>query len=229
MHPALQLSGSGVVLESIVRLLLAALLGGIIGLERESKRRAAGLRTNMLICVGSALFTVLSIAIASQFGGDHARIAAQIIPGIGFIGAGTILQARGSIMGLTTASTVFMVASVGMAVGSGLYLVAAFATVLIILCLLLLGIFEKRFNLKPIIMIYNAMGSDSNMLQAEVNRILEDRRVSMQGPQLARSGDHFRLQFDVEAKRRTHTALVQEFHQSAIIQKFFDQGERDPE
>src|SRR5437868_8667059 len=119
MHPTLQLSGSGVVLETIARLLLAAVLGGVIGLERELKHRAAGLRTNILICVGSALFTVLSIFVASRFGGDHGRIAAQIIPGIGFIGAGTLLRARGSITGLTTAATVFMVAAVGMAIGTG--------------------------------------------------------------------------------------------------------------
>jgi len=229
MHPTLQLSGSGVVLESIARLLLAAVLGGVIGLERESKHRAAGLRTNMLICVGSALFTVLSISVANQFGGDHGRIAAQIIPGIGFIGAGTLLRARGSITGLTTAATVFMVAAVGMATGTGLYVVALFATVLILLCLLLLGVLERRFNLKPIIMIYNAMGSEANALQAEVNRILEDRRLSMQTSQLARAGDHFRLQFDVEAKRNVHRALVQDLQQSPVIQKFFDQGERDAE
>ena len=229
MHPALQLSGSGAVLETIARLLLAAVLGGVIGLERESKHRAAGLRTNMLICVGSALFTVLSIFVANQFGGDHGRIAAQIIPGIGFIGAGTLLRARGSITGLTTAATVFMVAAVGMATGTGLYVIAVFATVLILLCLLLLGVLERRFNLKPIIMIYNATGSDANTLQAEVNRILEDRRLSMQASQLARAGDHFRLQFDVEAKRNVHRVFVQDLQQSAVIQKFFDQGERDPE
>src|SRR5581483_1884788 len=168
-------------------------------------------------------------AIAQQFGGDHERIAAQIIPGIGFIGAGTLLRARGSITGLTTAATVFMVAAVGVAVGSGLYLVALFATVLILLCLLALGLVERRFNIKPLIMIYNATGTDANALQAEVNRILEDRRLSMQASQLARAGDHFRLQFDVEAKRSAHRAFVDELLQSPIIDKFFEQGERDPE
>jgi hypothetical protein len=88
---------------------------------------------------------------------------------------------------------------------------------------------EKRFNLKPFIMIYNATGTDADVLSAEVNRILEDRRRSIQASHIARSGDHFRLQFDVEAKRHAHRALVQEFHQSRVIQKFFDQGERDPE
>jgi putative Mg2+ transporter-C (MgtC) family protein len=229
MHPALPLTSSGIVLDTIVRLLIAAVLGGIIGLERESKRRAAGLRTNILLCVGAALFTVLSIAIANQYGGDHARIAAQIIPGIGFIGAGTILQSRGSVTGLTSAATVFMAASVGMAVGSGLYVIAAFATGLIVLCLFLLGAVERQFNLKPIVMVYSASGTDAEGLSAEVNRIIEDKRLSLQNAHLVRSGDHFRMQFDVEAKRHAQTELVSEFRSSPVIHNFFGQGERHPE
>src|SRR5437870_140742 len=107
-----------VVLSStILRLIVAAILGGIIGLERELHHKPAGLRTNMFICFGAAMFTVLSDELAAGFGGDHTRIAAQIIPGIGFIGAGSILHSRGSVSGLTTAATLFVVASIGMAAG----------------------------------------------------------------------------------------------------------------
>ncbi|HET7871449.1 MAG TPA: MgtC/SapB family protein, partial [Terriglobales bacterium] len=95
---------SGSFSQEIARLLLAAVLGGMIGFERQVKRRPAGLRTNMLICFGAALFTLLSGELASAFGGDKTRIAAQIIPGIGFIGAGSILRDRGSVTGLTTAA-----------------------------------------------------------------------------------------------------------------------------
>jgi len=92
--------------KTLLRLMLSAFLGGIIGLERELKRRPAGLRTNMFICFGAAMFTILSEEIASGFGGDHTRIAAQIIPGIGFIGAGSIIHARGDLVtGITSAST----------------------------------------------------------------------------------------------------------------------------
>src|SRR5215470_11464065 len=115
----------------VAKLLLAACLGGAIGLERQTKHRPAGLRTNLFICMGSALFTLLSDQLAGAHTGDHTRIAAQIIPGIGFIGAGSILHERGSVTGLTTAATIFVVASIGMAVGGGLYLPAIFATVLI--------------------------------------------------------------------------------------------------
>src|SRR5579862_9435622 len=99
---------SGIISSSLARLILAAVLGGIIGLERELKHRPAGLRTNMFICFGAALFTVLSDALAVEHQGDHTRIAAQIIPGIGFIGAGSILHARGLTTGLTTASTLLL-------------------------------------------------------------------------------------------------------------------------
>src|SRR6516165_3921302 len=114
---------SGIVSSSIIRLLLAAILGGIIGLEREFKHRAAGLRTNMFICFGAAMFTLLSERLA-VLPSDATRIAAQIIPGIGFIGAGSIIHTRGMTSGLTTAATIFVVASVGMATGGGLYLTA---------------------------------------------------------------------------------------------------------
>src|SRR5438270_4110526 len=158
-HGALMRLESAEVLSStIVRLILAAALGGIIGLEREFSHKPAGLRTNMFICFGSAMFTILSVELAGEFVGDHTRIAAQIIPGIGFIGAGSILHARGSVTGLTTAATLFVVASIGMAVGGGLYLPAVFATILILVALQSLGWFETRFNLKPLHMTYEAAG-----------------------------------------------------------------------
>src|SRR5689334_25030773 len=141
-----EMSSAGVYL---LRLVLAAFLGGAIGLEREIKHRPAGLRTNLFICVGAALFTLLSDALAVRYLGDHTRIAAQIIPGIGFIGAGSILHNRGGgVSGLTTAATIFVVASIGMACGGGSYYLAVFASALMFLALRLLGWMERRFSLK---------------------------------------------------------------------------------
>src|SRR5579859_6138477 len=123
MDQILQNVHAGAVLsQTVIRLVLAGILGGAIGMEREFKRKPAGLRTNMFICIGAAMFTLLSDELAGHYGGDHTRIAAQIIPGIGFIGAGSILHSRGSVSGITTAATIFVVASIGMAVGGGLYL-----------------------------------------------------------------------------------------------------------
>src|SRR5690606_20216523 len=129
------------------RLLLAALLGGLIGLERELSGKPAGFRTNLLICLGAALLTDLSMLIAADLtlpGGvraDPGRIAAQIVSGVGFLGAGTILQSRGSVTGLTTAATLWVVAAIGMAAGAGAYVHAVAGTVLVLLALRILGRF----------------------------------------------------------------------------------------
>jgi uncharacterized membrane protein YhiD involved in acid resistance len=149
---------SGIVSSSIVRVLMAAILGGLIGLEREWKHRAAGLRTNMFICFGAAMFTLLSERLAGV-PSDAARIAAQIIPGIGFIGAGSIIHNRGLTTGLTSAATIFVVASIGMAAGGGLYLTAIFATGLVLLSLYLLGQIEETFNLKLLTSSYEVTGA----------------------------------------------------------------------
>ena len=147
------------------RLALAALLGGVIGFEREQSGKPAGLRTNLLICVGAALITELSRTIAFSWAGtsrpaDPSRIAAQIVSGVGFIGAGTIIQARGNVHGLTTAATMWVVAAIGMAVGSADYIRALGATVIVVIALQLLGRIEKM------------MGSDllAHTLAVELNK-----------------------------------------------------------
>ena len=134
----------------MLRLLAAAGLGGAIGVEREIRHKPAGLRTNMLIAVGSALFTVLSI----QMGGDSVgRITAQIVTGIGFIGAGAIMRSGENVHGITTASTIWVNAGVGMAAGSGQYGTALVATVITLLVLVVLppveDYFERKAGLDP--------------------------------------------------------------------------------
>ena len=202
--------------KTMVRLTLAAVLGGIIGLEREFKRKPAGLRTNMFICFGSAMFTILSTELAGAFGvGDHTRIAAQIIPGIGFIGAGSILHDKGGVSGVTTAATIFVVASIGMAIGGGLYLLAIFATMLIYLALHTLGILERRLNLKPLMMNYIIVSEKTaDDLVAEVNSILEDQGKDMQGMHLSRLNGKEKLVFSVAGTRNEHKELVSRLRQS---------------
>ncbi|NLG96593.1 MAG: MgtC/SapB family protein [Chloroflexi bacterium] len=125
--------------EDVIKLFLALALGGVIGAEREVRDKSAGFRTLMFICAGSALFTIFSMRLASSSGamaGDPARIAAQIVSGIGFLGAGVILREHGEVRGLTTASTIWLVAALGMGVGSGSYLFSGLATIVILLALL---------------------------------------------------------------------------------------------
>lgn len=135
-------------LDLLARLLLATLLGGAVGWERERNGKPAGLRTNILICVGAALLTELSVAITEHadvpFQGDPGRISAQIVSGIGFLGAGTIIQARGSVTGLTTAATLWVVAAIGISVGGHAYLEAVGATLLVLVILVPLGAIERR-------------------------------------------------------------------------------------
>jgi len=130
-------------LELLLQLSLAVLLGGAIGFEREISGKPAGLRTNILICVGAVLFTTLSMKM-SLGRGDPARVAAQILPGVGFIGAGTILHMRGSVTGLTSAATIWVVAAIGMALGAAAYMEALGTALLVLGVLQGLGWVESR-------------------------------------------------------------------------------------
>ena len=134
--------------EMIVRLILTVVLGGFVGWEREVYHKPAGFRTHILVCLGACLFTMLSIYFWYSFHmdrGDPARIAAGIVMGIGFLGAGAILHEQGGVKGLTTAASIWVVASIGMAVGCGFYLGAIITTLLVVLVLFVLNKIEKYY------------------------------------------------------------------------------------
>lgn len=133
-------------IDMISRLLLAMVFGGAIGYVREIKKKAAGLRTHTLVCLGSAMFTLVSIFMAKGTpGADPARIAASIVTGIGFIGAGTIFQTGGSVRGLTTAASIWICAAIGMAVGAGMYTLSTVATILSLIVIQFLQAVEKKY------------------------------------------------------------------------------------
>jgi putative Mg2+ transporter-C (MgtC) family protein len=207
---------SGILSSTLARLVVAAILGGIIGLERQLRHKPAGLRTNMFICFGSAMFTVLSRELAGTEA-DSARIAAQIIPGIGFIGAGSILHSRGSVTGLTTAATLFVVASVGMAAGGGLYLTACFATVMILIALALLGRLERTYALRTILTTYEVSGRNVDSMLREMNRILEDEKLTMQSVHLASADPDFRIVFAVDCEREEQSVFSIRLHESNVF------------
>lgn len=214
---------AGVLTSLTARLVLAAILGGFIGLERELKHRAAGLRTTMFICFGSAMFTLLSEKLAGV-PADSARIAAQIIPGIGFIGAGSILHTRGLTTGLTSAATLFVVAGVGMAAGGGHYITAVFATAVVLLSLFLLGHLEETFNLKLLLTTYEVTGSSVEEISNEVNRILESHHRLMQNIASGNTGQHVRLQFDVEGCNREQKLLLNQLKASTVLRSASNLG-----
>jgi putative Mg2+ transporter-C (MgtC) family protein len=177
-------------IEIFLRLLLAMVCGGAIGFERELSRKAAGLRTNVLICMGAALYMIVSRHIS---GGapytDPARLVAQVVAGIGFLGAGVILQSRGSIIGLTTAATIFVVGAVGISIGEGMFTIAVVATVLIIVVLVLLRRVEHQIILRKRLFHYTLTTRDPAefleklMNSLESDMLLDDFEVKQVGSQ----------------------------------------------
>ncbi|MGB0035184.1 MAG: MgtC/SapB family protein [Candidatus Acidiferrales bacterium] len=182
----------------IGRLLLAALLGGVVGLERELRHKPAGLRTMLLISVGSALYSIISYEAASAFGGDHTRIAAQIIPGIGFIGAGVVIRDRGAVTGITSAATIFVIASVGMAVGSGLPVTAIFTTFLLLVALVALGIFEDRAGIRSHRMTFRMSAKIGEGLIENVHKIVEAIGINAQRWKTQQTDGRTQVEFDAE-------------------------------
>jgi len=212
----------------ISRLLVASVLGAAIGFERETKHKPAGLRTNMFICFGAAMFTLLSDELAVEHLGDHTRIAAQIIPGIGFIGAGSIMRSGMTVSGLTTAATMFVVASIGMAVGGGLYMPAIFATMMILAALEILGRFEQRFNLKPTMMRYEVFGPTADQMVAEINRLLGGGS-HMENVEISTAEGMFRVRFALLEARTESRTLAQKMAALPSVKKVNFIGTRAPE
>jgi len=136
--------------EFLFKLLLSVILGGVIGIERERAHKAAGFRTNILIVLGSMLFTVVSLRLSQVAGGmvDPGRIAANVATGIGFLGAGGIIRTRGLVHGLTTAACIWVDGAIGLSIGVGLYFYAAATTIVTILVLFLFGYLENYLALK---------------------------------------------------------------------------------
>lgn len=146
----------GSISDILLRVFSACMLGFAVGLEREMTNKYAGLRTNILVCLGACLFTIISIygfptVVTDEHANgirDTARVAAQVVTGIGFIGGGTVLRHGATVFGLTTAATLWMVASIGMACGAGLYTIAIISTIISIIILVSVRVFEKSMLIK---------------------------------------------------------------------------------
>lgn len=196
-----------VVNGAIGRLLLACLLGGMVGLEREIKRKAAGVRTNLLICMGSAFFTLLSMVLAGEGNPDKSRIASNIVQGIGFLGAGLIIHNRSRVSGLTSAACVFAVASIGMACGAGLYGAAVVATAIVIIALVLVGILERHANLKLYPLLYEARGQDQALMLESILNAMDAAGERLAGVERDTIGVIQRLSFALVATKKQHERL----------------------
>ncbi len=201
------------------RLLLAAVLGGAIGIDREYHHKASGVRTNLLICFGAALFTFLSPIIAGEGSTNKAQIASNIVQGIGFLGAGLILHNRDRVSGLTSAATVWAVASIGMACGAGLYVPALYCTVLVLIVLEIVGILETKGNLKSYTVLYEARGADAVGITRAILTAMDRENHRLDQIENQPIEEMQRLQFSVTATRKCHTRLRTAMGTSPEIEK----------
>jgi putative Mg2+ transporter-C (MgtC) family protein len=208
------------------RLLTACLLGGVIGLERELKRKAAGVRTNLLICMGSAFFTLLSAVLVGD-SPDKSRVASNIVQGIGFLGAGLILHNRSRVSGLTSAASVFVVASIGMACGAGLYPAAVVATIIVVASLEGVGVLERKASLKLYPLIYEARGDDQAQMEFSILEAMTRTGERLATVERDIIGDVQRVSFTLTATRKSHDSLRAKLAAEPAIKALFTF--RDPE
>jgi putative Mg2+ transporter-C (MgtC) family protein len=211
------------------RLLMACAMGGMIGVEREWRHKASGLRTNMLLCMGCALFTVLSGVLAGPGITDKSRVASNIVQGIGFLGAGLILHTRSRVLGLTSAATVFVVASIGMACGAGLYLEAAISTAIVLIALRFIGLLEARSGWKRFPMLYEVRGSDEKTMFEAILAVLDREHLRLNVMKRDKLGELERVTFALSASSARHKQLLAELVRSDATDKViaFDDEQED--
>ncbi len=194
----------------IARLAWAALLGAIIGIERNVRRRPSGMRTGFCVSLGAALFTIVSIEIARRTGDSSTtRIASNIVQGIGFLGAGVILRERGNVVGLTTAATIFAVAAMGMAAGGGLYAVSGISCLMLLFALILLFYVEDWLNLKPRYMLFRIFVDRTENMVTDVHRIFSELKVPIDNFHVSLSGEKNLIQFDAEVSAHQQDKILQ--------------------
>src|ERR1700733_3092797 len=199
------------------RLFVACLLGGAIGMEREYHKKSLGLRTNLLICCGCAMFTFLSAVLAGDNNPDKGRVAANIVQGIGFLGAGLIMRNRFRVSGLTNAATVFVVASIGMACGAGLYVPAVMATAIVLIALTAIGMLETKFNIKMFSLVYEVRGDDCNAIEGAVLQALDSQGKRFVDPERDAVAQIQRVSFSVLATVSQHKSMMAALRASPVI------------
>jgi putative Mg2+ transporter-C (MgtC) family protein len=204
--------------EMFLRLSFAALLGAAIGIERDLHRRPAGIRTSAFVCMGSALFTILSFELAKLSGDTSGtRIASNLVQGIGFLGAGAIMREAGGLVGLTTAATIFVEAGVGMAVGAGLYKVGGYATGVVLFGLVVLGWASRTFNLKPRIMGFRVTASHTEGIASEVQQLLESLNVKPEKFRVSMDGPTSIVSFQAETGYRQQEQIVHKLNRPGVV------------
>lgn len=194
--------------EDILKLFLALALGGAIGAERELRDKDAGFRTLMFICSGSAMFTIFSTRLSEMNGGDPARIAAQIVTGIGFLGAGVILREHGEIRGLTTAATIWLVAALGVGIGAGLYLFSTLAAGVILLVLVVFPYLERLMERLSRVTVYQVTFSVSHDKFDALTAAFKDADLFLHHIKRTRKGEDMICTWVVSGRPKNHEKMI---------------------
>ncbi|MCC6615985.1 MAG: MgtC/SapB family protein [Anaerolineae bacterium] len=204
--------------EDLLKLLAAILVGGLIGAEREFRDKAAGFRTLILICVGSTLFTLFSFRLSGA--GDPARMAANIVTGIGFLGAGVILRDGGRITGLTTAATIWLVAALGVGIGGGFYELIALATVLIAIVLLAFPRFERWIDDQRAWHTYEIVFPVNRQKLRALEELFEEYQLHVRQRKRIRRGDRIICTWTAHGKPSDHELLVERLLADKDVEEF---------
>ncbi len=204
--------------EILLRLLVAAGLGAAIGVERDLHRRPAGIRTSMFVCLATALFTILSGELAHALGDTSGtRIASNIVQGIGFLGAGAILRDSASVIGMTTAATIFVEAAIGMAVGGGFYAVAGTTTAIVLFSLIVLWTITDRFGLTGRLMLFRMTTSNADSVAGEVQRVMAQMKIAMQQLRVSMSGTNSVVEFAAEVSHHQQAEIIEQFERKGVV------------
>lgn len=204
--------------EDIIKILLAVLAGGLIGAEREYRDKAAGFRTLIFICIGATMFTILSLKLGE--GVDPARIAAAIVSGVGFLGAGVILRDRGQIVGLTTASTIWLTAAVGMGIGGGYYVQTGAAVLIILVVLWFFPIVEFLIDNLTHTQHYEVTCAMEPDKSKELQALIKSLRLHVQSFKKTKSGDMMTMCWEVRGSPNKQSKLMEALFTDPDIQEY---------
>jgi putative Mg2+ transporter-C (MgtC) family protein len=203
--------------QILVRLTFAAAMGAVIGIERVVRKRPAGVRTSLFVCVATALFTILSNELAHRFGDTSGtRIASNIVQGIGFLGAGAILRGPGGVLGRTTAATIFVEAAIGMAAGGGMYAVAGYSTGLVLFGLTVIGWAERFFNLKCRLMVFRFTTSHADSVSTEIQRLMASLKIPMQHLRVSMAGTASIVEFEADVSHKQEEKILAQLHREGV-------------
>lgn len=205
--------------EDLIKLLLALVLGGLIGWERELYDKPAGFRTNTLICVGATLFTIFSLKIGTIPATDSARIAAQIVSGIGFLGAGAIIRRGEAVLGLTTAATIWFVASIGMGIGAGYYLTSCAGTILALAILVIFRKVEHLVDRFHTTRTYHVIVSAEDDAVKELTDVLDSCGLRILGSKQVKSDNRYVYEITLSGRKTQHHPLLDTLLKSSTVKE----------